>query len=78
MLPDKKISPSDTIDVTPQDLANLNVPQSAKENRQFLHSIGDVDGFAKKLGLSLTDGYTDAQVLQSREKFGPNVFPQVR
>jgi len=76
MLPDMKISPSDNINVTHQDLASLNVPQSAKENRQYLQSLGEVDGFAKKLGLSLTDGYTDAQVLQSREKFGPNIFPQ--
>lgn len=82
----KQIAPIDTPNstsggsvtmVTQDDLNAINVPQAAASNLEYLKSkYGNSEGLAEKLGVNLDVGLSDEQVIQKREQFGSNVFPE--
>lgn len=57
-------------------LDSLNVEQARVENRKALDDLGGIDAFAKIVGVDFHTGLTKAQVLDHREKFGTNAFPE--
>lgn len=59
-----------------QDLEKLNIPQSTKDNRAYLDSIGGVNSLLDKLKSSGTNGLSQEKVLKMRELFGTNAFPE--
>jgi hypothetical protein len=54
--------------VTVDTLEKLNVPQGAKENKQFLDELGGIPGFIQKLKVDTNTGLTDEQVEQMRAR----------
>ena len=57
-------------------LRSINGDESSIENIINLENIGGVDGFAKAIGLSVDEGLSSEQVVQLRDMFGSNVFPE--
>lgn len=64
------------MEITKEVLASLNVEQARAANREKLDSIGGVEGLASLLHLSLETGLTSSQVIEMRNKFGANAFPE--
>ncbi len=62
--------------VTQELLDSLNVEQSAEGNKERLKAMGGVESLAKSLGLKFETGLTHAQVIELRNKFGNNNFPE--
>ena len=54
----------------------MNVEQARQENKIALDEIGGVDGLAGMLGVNLETGLTTDQVLDMRDNFGYNKFPE--
>jgi Ca2+-transporting ATPase len=69
------LSTTETV-VTQELLDSLNVEQAREANKANLDKIGGVEGLAKALGLNFATGLTHERVLQLREKFGNNKFPE--
>eukprot|EP01134_Creolimax_fragrantissima_P008573 CFRG8573T1 len=61
----------DSLGLKLQDV--VTYPKSLKPYKE----LGRVDGIAKKIGVDLMTGLTDAQVKENRERFGANVLPEV-
>lgn len=53
----------------------MNVEQSRKDNKEYLDSLGGIEGLASKLHVNLETGLNDDQVLEMRKRFGTNDFP---
>lgn len=62
--------------ITQDILDSMNVEQARSSNKDALNSIGGVIGLSSKLGVDLSRGLTQQQVLEMRSKFGDNVFPE--
>jgi magnesium-transporting ATPase (P-type) len=67
---------SDESAVTQWTLDNLNVEQARQANKENLIAMGGLEVLSAKLGVNLHKGLTHGQVLESRAKFGNNVFPE--
>lgn len=73
----EQISPlAPRIGVTQSVLDSMNVEQARQENKIALDEIGGVDGLAGMLGVNLETGLTTDQVLDMRDNFGYNKFPE--
>lgn len=57
-------------------LDSMNVEQQRHENKKILEDIGGIDSLIKLVGVNIHNGLTQQQVLEMREKFGTNVFPE--
>lgn len=64
------------MDINQDVLNSLNIEQSQAENRENLLKIGGIDGLINKLKVNVTSGLTNEQVLDMRQKFGDNHFPE--
>jgi magnesium-transporting ATPase (P-type) len=70
-----EMDPSDKV-LTQALLDSLNVEQARKENRAALDTLGGSDQLMKLIGVNPATGLTHQQVLELREKFGNNCFPE--
>jgi Ca2+-transporting ATPase len=71
-----KMNQSLMVNVRQESLDSLNVPQARKENRQFLETMGGVEGLMTQLNTNATTGLSRADVLVMRERYGTNSFPE--
>lgn len=69
-----QISPRESI--SQSELDKLNVPQSAKENKEYLLTLGGVNGLLKRLNTSPVNGLTAESVITMRNMYGTNSFPE--
>lgn len=67
---------SDESSITQWTLDNLNVEQARQSNKENLTALGGLEVLSSKLGVNLHKGLTSQQVIESRLKFGTNVFPE--
>jgi magnesium-transporting ATPase (P-type) len=63
-------------EITQQDLDSCNIEQARASNRENLDGLGGADSLARKLRVDMSRGLTHAQVLNMRNKFGSNEFPE--
>lgn len=63
-------------DITQMDLDSLNIEQARASNRENLDGLGGVEILARKLRVDINRGLSHAQVLDMRNKFGTNEFPE--
>ena len=72
-----QIIPSDNKQPLSQELLNsLNISQASADNKKNLDNIGGTNGLAAMLKVNLSEGLTNAQVTEYRERYGPNKFPE--
>jgi magnesium-transporting ATPase (P-type) len=64
------------MNITQEMLDSFNAPQAREENKAHLESIGGVHGLTTRLGVSIQTGFANHQIVQSRQQFGENVFPE--
>ena len=57
-------------------LNSLNVEQCRAQNRGKLDEIGGIHALARRIGVELEKGLSDAQVQKQRELFGTNAMPE--
>ena len=69
-----KISPAgpETTSVTHSLLDSLNIEQGREENKANLEQLGGIEKLISMIGVDPHNGWTQAQVLSQREKFGDN------
>ncbi len=54
----------------------MNVEQARAENKKNLEEIGGIDALVKLVGVDLNNGWSHDQVLDMRQKFGDNAYPE--
>eukprot|EP01041_Mallomonas_annulata_P014625 gene14625-31118_t len=62
--------------ITQRILNSINIEQARELNKTNLTELGGPDGLAEKLGVSLQRGLTVEKVLEMRDRFGTNEFPE--
>lgn len=62
--------------VTQQLLDSLNIEQARDENRAVLDNLGGIEKFIAMIGVDPHTGWSHAQVLTQRAKYGDNTFPE--
>jgi P-type Ca2+ transporter type 2C len=62
------------MNITCTQLQNINVEQNSVQNRCELDAMGGIASLVTKIGVVAQRGLSDAQVTESRERFGKNSF----
>lgn len=70
------ISGSNDEGISQYQLDSMNVDQSREQNKVNFVALGGLEAIAAKLNVNLHDGLNFGQVLEMRQRYGTNVFPE--